>query len=182
MDDATQPGGATATAAAEPPEEQPPSAIVRTSPDQGGPPPAGDDAEPVKGEVLDAVDLDLDEEFTEITVRIGGRKCIAREPSIATQKRFIRASFDKSGGDVEEDIPRDDAELDQKTVDDALESLGSLSGVYNQIAEVLRYANGEDGGEPPPREVVEENLTVTGFQKLFRALLGGRTEGEGSAA
>jgi hypothetical protein len=126
------------------------------------------------GDVLDAVDIDLDE-FIELKTRLGGRAFIAREPSIATQKALIR------GGASDDEVDELDDELDERTVEDALESLKNLSSVYPQVAQVLRYADGEEQGRPPSREFVEEHMRISGFQKLFRQLLGGRAEGEESS-
>jgi hypothetical protein len=161
MEASTSTPAATAADAAAP---EPPNAMVPAAP------PEVEAPEVVDAEPVPEIELDLDA-FNTANTRLGGRKFLAKEPSIATQKATIRAATE------EDDSDEAAAASDDKTIEDALQTLKSLDSIYPQIREVLFHADGDEAGRPPSREFVEEHLRLSTFRALFRHLLGTRVEG-----
>jgi hypothetical protein len=124
-------------------------------------------AEVVDGEPVPEFELDLDA-FRTAKTRLGGRPFLAKEPSIDTQMATIRSAT----GDDEPEEGEDEA-----TIDDALQTLKSLESIYPQVREVLFHADGDEQGQPPSREFVQQHLRLSTFRALFRHLLGTRAEG-----
>jgi hypothetical protein len=103
----------------------------------------------VKGQVMSDVDLDLDER-TVITVRLGGKKWRATEPTIE-QNKALTAMMDEIGPDATQ---REQAEV-------------ALNSLYPQVREILEDF---ETGEYPDREFVEKHMTSRGFGRLMQKL------------
>jgi hypothetical protein len=176
-----QPESAEPTPPGDPVAPEPQNATVTTAEGDGAKP--GTELEPatasegVKGEVLD-FDVDLDAPAV-LKVRLGGRPFDAIDMTLKAQKQLIRTAIEegKDGEDGDGDVDEDDSDKD---VLDAIQSLRSLDTIYPQVAECLTHADGDEKGQPPSREFVEENLRISTFGALMRALA--RREGKGSKA
>jgi hypothetical protein len=160
---------------ADPVAPEPPNATVKAEDDGAKP---GTELEPatdpggVKGEVLD-FDLDLDKPAV-LRVQLGGRPFDAVDMA---QKELIRTAIEQGNDDADGDVDEDESDKD---VLEAIQSLRSLDQIYPQIAQVLTHADGDEKGEPPSREFVENHLRISTFGALMRGLA--RREGKGSSA
>jgi hypothetical protein len=120
----------------------------------------GDHMKPVRHPAQDAVDLDLDELNT-LTVRLGGRKWRAIEPTIEVNK-ILSAAIPVISGDA-------------ATSDDAI---AMLHAIYPQVREILRDPSTD---EPPSREFVERHLSGRNFGRLMEKLTEDAQEGNPAA-
>lgn len=137
---------------------QPASAIIRSEP-PASPPAAAPEAPPAPP--ASDVDLDLDSEFIQFTVKLGGRKFKAIEASIETQKAILRA------------LPTDDSKSDdeEKTgAEERDETLRNIDSIYPQLEHILFHLDGEEKGRPPAKEFVEEHLRTSTLRALMQRL------------